>query len=338
MRKSILLFLLLTVACSDDGDGAPYRVVPNFVDRSAAVQCEPADLGDVAVEQLRSVTDTSVLVLDAAQGRVTEYDDRLRPLWTLAYPRRGPAAVDRPVSATLLGDSAVAIVARGGLRLVILGRRGRLIHAEPLKFVPVSMAAAGDELLITAMPLGASPGSLLFRFRDGVLREVPVPRRTYADMTVGALGNSTLVETFPGATALVVHQLFAPRAFRVTHDESVVPLPMPTPDATAELADVVPQAPITEATLDDLLVPAMAMSVDRGRREVYILTRSGRRVDDRRERAILRTDDQLGYLGSYLLDAHAVHMAVLPRRRAALVVDHLDRSFLCPLDADTHSE
>ena len=337
MRKSILLPLLV-VGCSGDAEGAGYRAVPDFVDRSVPVACESVDPGPMAVDALRVVTDSTVLVLDAAARRITELGDDLRPRRTLEYVEHGPGAVARPVAATLLGDT-VAIIARDGLRLVLLTRAGDVLHEEPLEFVPNAIAAAGDELLITPMPLGAVPASLLFRFRHGTLDEIPVPRRPYADMMVGAMGNSTLVEGLADGSALVVHQLLRPRAFHVSADRTLVtPLTVPTPDGTIALAEAVPRAPITEEQFDRLLVPAMAMSVDRMRGEIFLLTRSGRTVDGRRERAILRTDDRLGYAASYLLDVNAVHLAVLPRRSAALVVDDADRFFLCPIDGGAVAE
>lgn len=338
MRKSILLLLLLT-ACSGDGEEATYHLVPDFADRATPVTCAPADLGEVAIEELRAATDTSFIVLDAAQRRVTEFSDDLRPMWSLEYDEYGPAAVDRPVSAALLADSAVAIVARGGLKLVILGRDGRLIHAERLDFVPHAVAATGDELLITAVPMGGSPGSLLFRFSGGAMEEVAVPPREYADMLVAALGNQAAVETLADGDALVVHRILAPRAFRVAADRATIAsVPVPTPDATAERIPFVPRAPVTTAQAGDMLVPALAMSVDRRRDEAYLLTRSGREVDGRWQRAILRADEHLGFLGAYTLDPMAVHMAILSRRRAAVVGDDLDRIYLCPLDADTYAE
>lgn len=338
MRKSILLSLLVP-ACAGDAADRGYRAVPDFVARSTPVECAPVDLGPMAVDGLRSVTDTSFIVLDAAGRRVSVFGDDLRQRWTVEYHERGPGAVDGAVDATLLGDTAVAVIARGGLRLVILDRAGRPLHVESLLFVPNAIAATGDELLLTPMPLGPAPASLLFSFRHRALEEVPIPRRPYDDMLVGALGNSTLVETFPDGGALVVHQFLRPRALHVSPDRAVVtPVAVPIPDLTRELADAVPRPPITEAQFDRMLLPAMAMSVDRGRREAYLLTRSGRRVDGRRERAVLRTDDRLRYLASYLLDVNAVHLAVLPRRGGAVVVDDADRVFLCPFDAEALAE
>jgi hypothetical protein len=334
MRKSILLPLLLT-ACAGGETGETYQIIPDFRATAIPVTCEAVDPGPVAVEQLRGATDTSVLVVDAAQRRVTELGDDLRTLWSFEYEEHGPAAVDGPLGAALLGDTAVALLARGGLRLVVLDRQGQLIRARPLGFLPNDIAAHGDQLLVTAVAMGRTPGSLLFRERAGGLDTLPVAPRAYADMLIGALGNQPLVETFPDGAALVVHQFLAPRGFRV-HTDGITPLRVPTPDATEARIGYIPQSPVTADQYPNLLLPAMSLSVDRGRREAYLLTRSGRSVDGRLERAILRTDDHLAFRAAYTLDVHAVQMAILPRRGAALVVDDMDRFHLCPLpDADT---
>lgn len=339
MRKSILLPLLLT-ACAGGDSRVRYELVQDFTDRASPMVCSPVDLGEVAIEELRSATDSSFLVLDAAQHRLTEFGDDLRPIWSLEYHEHGPGGVDRPISATLVGDSAVAILAQGGLELVVLDRRGASLHTRPLEFVPHKVAAAGDELLITAVPLGSSPGALLFRFRDGALEEVGVPPRSYSDMMTGAIGNRVTVAVLADGGALVMHQFLAPRAFYVAPDRTAVsPVTVPTPDATESRIRYIPRPPITTAQADEMLVPAIAASVDRTRDQVYLLTRSGREVNDRWERAVLRTDGRLRFLAGYTLDVHATHLAVLPRRNALLVSDPVDRVHLCPFpDADTRTE
>lgn len=337
MRKSILL-PLLAAACGD-GASAGHRVIRDFSALATPVECEAVDLGAVAVEELRLATDSTFLVLDAAQHRVTEYGDDLLPRWSLDYPEAGPGAVDRPVSAALLGDSAIAMAARGGLRLVVLDRTGRLIHARRLPFMPGALAATDDgAVLVSAVPLGATPGSLLFRYRDGTLEELAVPRRPYADMTIGALGNTTRVEPLPPTSALVVHQFLAPRAVEVVLETGrVIPRVVPTPDGTADHIDFVPDPPITDAQLGEILAPAMAVSVDPSG-DVFLLTRSGRWTRGRRERAILRLGRDLAFRAAHTVDVHAVQMAVLPRRGAALVADDADRFFLCPLHAPARAE
>jgi hypothetical protein len=295
------------------------------------------NLGPVAVAQLRGATDSSVVVLDAAQHRVTEFGDDLRPLWSLEYDEHGPGAVEGPVGVALVGDTAVALLARGGLRLVVLDRQGEFVHSQALGFMPNDVVTVGDELLIAAVAMGPTPGALLFRVRDGELEAIPIPPREYDDMLIGALGNQPLVQAFPDGSALLVHQFLAPRAFRVRGND-VTPLPVPTPDATKAQIEYIPRPPVTADQYPALLVPAMAMSVDRGRRQAYLLTRSGRITNGRNERAIIRTDDRLGMRAAYVLDVHAIQMAVLPRRDAALVVDDMDRFHLCPLPADADAD
>ena len=338
MRKSILLPLLLLACAGDHADA--YYAVPDFAARAWPLTCSPVDLGDVAIDELRSATDTSFLVLDAAQRRLTEFGPELQPLWTLELHSFGPAGIQRPVSATLMGDSAVAVLSQGGLKLVILGRDGGLIHAEPLEFVPHHVAASDDELLVTAVPMGATPGALLFRFRNGSLEEVGVRPRPYNDMMVGALGNRSVVAVLPDRSALLIHQLLGPRAVHVSPARGTLsPVPMPVPDATTDRVTYVPRAPITQAQSDRMLVPAMAVAVDRARDEVYVLGRSGTALGDRWERAVLVTGPRLGFRRGYTLNVLATQMAVLPRRHALVVSDGLDRVFLCPVErADADAE
>ncbi len=338
MRKSILLPLLLA-ACGGSDAGKTYTEIPNFLANATPIACEPADLGEVAPAIIRGATDTSFLVVDAAQRRITEFGDDLQPVWTLEYDEHGPAAIDRPVSATVLGDTAIAVLSQGGLRLVILDHDARLVDARALGFMPGDIASAGDALYLTAVPMGPTPGTLLFRVQADGIDTLAVPPRPYADMVNGALGNQALVAGFPDGRALVVHQFLAPRAFMVDgSDAAVTPLRVPTPDATAEHIDYIPTPPMTVDQYGSLLTPALAMSVDPTRGQVYLLTRSGHESNGRFERALIRTDDRLGFQAAFTLDAHALQMAVLPRRDAIVVVDDLDRFFLCPLHADTHAE
>lgn len=338
MRKSILLPLLLA-ACGGSDAGKTYTEIPDFLANATPITCEAADLGQVAVDILRGATDTSFLVVDAAQHRITEFGDDLHPFWTLEYDEHGPAAVDKPVSAAILGDTAVAILSRGGLRLVILDHSGDLVDARALGFMPGDVANAGDAVYLTAVPMGPTPGTLLFRLRESGIDTLEVPPRPYADMIVSALGNQTLVAGFPDGRALVVHQFLAPRGFLVAGDgTAITPLRVPTPDATAEHIGYIPRPPMTPDQFPDVLVPALAMSVDPTHGRVYLLTRSGHESGGRFERALIRTDDRLGFQAAYTLDAHAVQMAVLPRRQAAVVVDDLDRFFLCPLEAHVITE
>lgn len=331
MRMSTLLLLVPLVACAAEPE--EYTVVEDFLARSAAVSCDPVTPGrDVAVTELRAASDSTVLVLDAAGRRVVEFDHDLQPVWEMEAPAAGPASLEAPVSAVLVGDTAVAVAERQGFRLLMFSRAGAVLQSTPLQFVPHSLAApAAGGILVTAMPMGGRPATLLVRYDGERLEEVDVPLRPYDDMLVGALGNSALVEPLPGGGAMVVHQFLSPRAFLVRPDGVVEPRKVPTPDATVQSVSYVPTAPITEEHIRAMLVPAMAMSIDPVRSEVYLLTRSGRRVDGRTERAVLRLDDRMGVLASFTLDVPATTMVFLPGRETLLVVDDEDRFHSCAL-------
>lgn len=334
MRKPILLLLPLVAACGD-ADGAEPAVIDRFLAHATPLVCEPVDLGlDAAAAEIRLSSDSTWTLLDGPQLQLLSFTDDFRLLQRIPLTDQGPGAAPHPVSAAMLGDSAVAVAARGGLRLVILSPDGSHRHSVPLEFIPNSVAAtATGDVLVTPVPVGSNPGTLLLRRTGSDWEPLPVPPRSYVDMSINALGNSTLVELFPDGRALVMHQFLSPRAFIVEEDGRVEERAAPTPDGTRENIDFVPRSPITDDQLDRTLVPAMAMTIDPLRSEVYVMTRSGARAAglDRPERAILRLSDRLEFIEGYTLPVAAGSMVYLPRRHAALVVDDMDEFRLCPM-------
>jgi hypothetical protein len=332
MRTSTLLLLLVLVACGETVN-EEYVVIEDFLARSQTLSCEPLGArGYMAVTELRVASDSTIMVLDGPGRRLIELDPTLRPVWEMGVPSEGPGAINAPVSMAVVGDTAIAIAERQGLQLIVFSRAGQLIRSTPLGFAPSAVVARpSGELLVTAMPFGETPGTLLFRHDGSSLHEVPLPPRPYMDMFIGALGNTTLAEALPDGAVLVMHQFMAPRAFRVEADGRVHGLPVPTPDATRAAIDYIPAGPLVEAEIERMLVPASAMSVDPSRSEVYLLTRSGRRLEGGTERALLRLDAGLGLLESFTLDFGARHMAVVPREQTVLIVDDQDRFHACDL-------
>jgi hypothetical protein len=340
MRKSTLLLLLAAVACGED-QPENYVVIDDFLARSPRLACEtPEPPAYLSVTELRTASDSTVMILDEPGRRLVELDAELRPVWEMPLPAAGPGAVASAVDVAVLGDTAIAIAERQGLQLSVYSRAGHLIRTVPLGFAPSALAArASGELLISAMPFGDSPGTLLFRYDGTGLHELPVQPRRYAEMFVGALGNTTLAEALPGGAIVLMHQFMAPRAFRVGADDRIEALRVPTPDATRASIDYVPDGRIMEEQIERMLVPASAMSIDPIRAEVYLITRSGRRIGGRTERAMLRLDADLGLIESFTLDFAARHLALLPRQQVALIVDDEDRFHAChlPATSDRHA-
>ncbi len=334
MRRSTFLILLLMLlpGCHDAGRPG-YTIVDGFLKRAARLDCRPVHVdGEYAVAEMRGVSDSTWTVLDEAQRTVALFDDELRRLWEVSYVETGPGAVEEPVSAVPAGDTAVAIAGRGNLRLVLLSLDGRELRSTPLDFAPASLAETGDgSFLVTAMPFGPSPPTLLERWRGDTLSPVDIPKRAYTDMVVAALGNTALVEVLSDGTALVVHQFLEPRAFALYPGGSVRQLALPTPDATRDRIDFIPTAPVTEAQMLEMLVPAIAMSLDRRSDEVYVMTRTNQLTGSRPERALLRLDRQLRFIQGFITDVPATAMAYLPRKRTVLLVDDEDGFHACKL-------
>lgn len=335
MRKSILFSLSFLAGCGGDAPTtAPtYAIVPEVPGDAARVQCERVELeGFPAPTEIRLTNDSTWTVLDAAGRQVVELDDVLRVRSRTTFAAAGPGSADHAVSVAALGDTAWAVADRSGLRIVLLSRAGRELATIPLDFVPHSIEPLPDgALLVTAMPFGTKPPSLAVRISADSAAPLPLPRRSYQDMTVNALGNTALVETLSDGSALVIHQFLSPRAFRLGADGAVTTLTVPTPAGTRHTIEYVPHSPITEDQMPKTLLPAMAVSVDRGRREVHLLTRSGRELDGRPERVVLRLTEELAFLQGFLLDVPAAGLVYLPRTERAIVFDDEDRFFSCPL-------
>jgi hypothetical protein len=332
MRKPILLLLPVLWACGDATASGP-SVIPDFRANAAALECSAVDLGvEAAMTEMRRASDSTWTLLDESQMVLLTLSDELRLLRRTPLAEAGPAAAPRPVSAVLLGDTAVAVAARGGLRVVILSPDGGPLASMPLDFIPNALVTTpSGALLLTPLPMGARPPTLLMRHTAGAWEPLPVPQRGFEDMSVNAIGNTALAETFPDGTILVMHQMLTARAFLVRPDGRVDPRPTPTPDGNRAAIDFVPRAPITEDQIPRMLVPAMAMSIDPARSQVYVMTKTAARVNDRAERAVLRLSSELEFIEGYTLPMIAQSMIYLPRRDALLVVGDADDFHMCPL-------
>jgi hypothetical protein len=332
MRKCLIVVLLGAAACGDPESGE-YVVIQGFHDRSQPAECVSAPaMPELAVTELQPASDSTALVLDGPNRRIVELDASLRELWSMTAPAAGPGSFQAPVDAVALGDTAIAVAERAGLRLIVYRRNGEHLRTVTLPFIPAALAVEpGGTVLVTPMALGGRPASLLFRYDGEELREVGIPPRPYADMVVSALGNTTKVGVLGSGDAIVVHQFLSPRGFRVGPAGEIEQLRVPTPDATRAQLAYIPVPPITEDQVPRILVPVIAMSVDPRRGEVYVVTRSGRMNGEDGERAILRLDERLGLLDSFIMDMSARGIAYLPAGDVVVVVDNQDRFHTCHL-------
>lgn len=337
MRLSALLLLLSVapLAC-DRGPGG--NVIEDFRARSVGLACERiTPPGELAVTELRATTDTSWAVLDESQRLARGYDDALRPLWSLPLAADGPLGLPTPVSVAVAGDTLAYVVDRARFGFGALDTRTGGGRVTRLDFLPHRVVAlAGGGAAVIALPVGPRPERLLFLMEGESARALDVPRRPYPDLTVNGLGNMMAGEADARGGLVLVQQYLAPRAFAVSATGEVRELDPPVPDGTAEKRTYVPVPPVTDETLPYLYVGAAALSVDRRTGEVYLLTQSGHRKDERSERAVMRLGPDLAYRASYLLDPeiNAGHMALLARRRALLLADDMDAFYLCPLPSD----
>jgi len=193
-----------------------------------------------------------------------------------------------------------------------------------------SALAGGPGGLFVAQATGGEADALVHVLDgDAVVPTTIVPLRR-PDFLLAMLYNHVTLASLPGGRVAAAHMALEPIAHLWTREGGARIVALPFPDGAEASLGYVPEMPIEDEDLAQIPTGALSLSVDRARNELLFLTRSGRMVQDAPERAIIRTDADFGYLRSYLLDVHAVHMVYLTDVEAVIVVDELDRWFRCP--------
>ncbi|MBI4409692.1 MAG: hypothetical protein HY561_08300 [Gemmatimonadetes bacterium] len=335
MRTALLPLLLPVAACGAAGAPAP-DFIADFVSRSNPVTCVPVPGTNPgrAVSEMSSVDDTSFLVLYADAAEVAWHGPDLRVRWAVPLPSSGAGRIIQPQSAALAGDSLVYVADRGRLNLRAFDLAGNERGTIELGFPPQRVRVRGRELLVTPVVFGRNPPHLLYTLAAGTTAApapLPVPVAHYADFAIKGLANLTVLETFHDGRAIVAHQFLFPHAYLFSWGDAAVPrrVPLPLPDGVRADVDFVPEMPVTDAVLERMVTPVIASAVDHRTGDFLYITRSGRRVRDFLEKAIVRLDRQLRYRRSYLLNVNAIHHAYLPGRAVSIVVDDLNRWYEC---------
>lgn len=324
--------VVFSLACAASDADQPV-VVSEFVEGSEPIRCTqieelPASLpvGDVQI-----AGDSLLLILYSQEREVVLYGTDLVPRHTIPFAEVGPGGVASPVAAALLQDSLIYIADRARQQLKLLDREGEDLGNLSLDFAPDRLLATGDRLYVTPIVMGSTPASLLHVVEAGSLRTLNVPTMQYADLTVNGLGNMVEIEATAAEGILLAHRFLEPTAYLIADagEGNVERRTIPIPDRMRANVGRIPSVPITEDQLSDIATPVIALASDRATGDMLYLTRSGRSLSDYSEKAIVRVDDELGYLESYLLDVNATNLAHFAGSDESLVVDDEDRWYKC---------
>ena len=320
--------VVVLAACTDASDAIPRAIVNDFVERSADVACEVVDapIDAPSPSLFADATDSTFLVYPVNETRVVLLDARLTPLVQFPFDTEGPAGI-REVHALAAGvDETVWIADQDGRAIKQFGPEG-LVRALATDFVPSAIAGDGNDLFAAAANGGEA--ELLYALRGETFAPLPVRSIRQPDFLLSMLANQVVLATMPGGGVVAAHTALVPVADLWTPDAGARTRPLPYPDAARSALDYRPRMPLDDEAIGSMAVGALGISADRNAQEFLFLTRSGRLRAGRPERAIIRTDAEMRYLRSYLLDVHAVHMAYLSVIDATIVVDDQDRWYRC---------
>lgn len=334
--RSPLPFLLpaaLACAASDAGDAA---FIPDFTDRSIPVECTPVPsltAREATVTDVAMLGDTAFLVLYGLDRELAIVGPDLIPRRLFAFDEEGPTGVLGPTSATIVDDSLVYIADQKRMALRRFDLAGHDLGTIRLDFAPDRVLATDDgRILVAPLVIGRHPRWLVYALDGEDATPLGVHAAHYADPAVNALANLARLAAFPDGRVVATHTMIVPYAYTLSPGDASPPdrAPLPLPDGVRSLLGKIPAASPEDDRLGELLVATIATAPDSRSGDLLYLTRSGRTVDGRPEKAIVRVDPGLRYLRSYILDVNAIHLAYLPGPQLSLVADEVDQWYRCP--------
>lgn len=325
---SLIVALLLLAGCGEE----EWSLIPDLAGQSRAVTCQPLagpDPGPVQIERLRAVSDSTFLLVDAGAREIVELDRDAARLRTFELTEDGPRGVAMLGDAVRSGDTVLVVADAGRNRLRAFHPDGADLWTIDLGFPPQRLSFAGSRLLVTAAGMDARLPALVHEVKNGGVEPLAVPLARHVDAIARLFLNDVVLEGYPDGSALVAHHFVVPRAWRVEPGGAVSRLAIPIAEATRASIGYLPPIPFREEDIGRIATPAIAAAADPESGDLLYLTRSGRERDGRSEKALVRADRHLRYLGSRVLDVNAVTLAYLPGERSAIVVDHDGGWFRC---------
>ena len=330
MKPLSPVVMLLLAAC---GGEEPVVLIHDFAGRSDASTCASLpgpDPAPASVTQLQPHTDSTFLLIDADAREVGVLDAGARRLATIEFTEDGPLGVASLTDAAQSGDTLLVLADGGRRRLRGFDPAGRDLWMVELPFPPQRLAFAGERLLIAAAGMDTRLPSLVYELSGREAVPTRVPFATNADALGRMFLNFVTLQGYPDGTALVAHQFVQPRAWRIDAEARASFLDVPVPEQVVASLGYLPPIPFREEDLERIAAPVIASAADPRSGGLLYLTRSGRKLGGHTEKALVRVDRDLRYVGSRLLAVNAVALAYLPGApEIAIVVDDEQNWFRC---------
>lgn len=337
MTRLAVVFLLLLASCSRSSSGEPQPIfVGDFPERALLAECEGIDPPhEGSPTTLRSVGDTAFLVDFAMDRRTALLDRDLRVLSVVSYRAEGPLGIREVRDLALVDDTVIVYADRPAQRLRRISVRGNDLGEVRLGFPPESILPLGEGFLVARTVLVRPSDPLLqVASNDGALSPLSAEPFRIPDPQLQTLANLLILLPAPGGGAVGIHQFISPFARLVLPEDSagdrrVRTVPIPMPEAVAPSYGWYPERPFTDDEIMRILTPALAADVDRSSGHVLVLTRSGAAGPTHTEKAVIRLDENMRWVGAVRLPLNAGQMMYRSADRSLLIVDELDRWHRC---------
>lgn len=336
MRTLVLPLVLLYLGASCAATDAPAPVfIDDFVEKALLVQCtisEEMSAPEYSVGEVATLSDTSFLVVYPLDQRIVFYGPELNVLRTIAFDSYGPTGVVEPGAATLAGDSIVYIADKSSHLLKRLDLDGRDRGSIRLDFAPEAVQASGESVLVSPLVVGGHPRWLVYDVSDGEAMHRRVPAMRITDGLLNVLANMSVTAAFPDGRVVVGHRFIVPFAHILTTGTAgeVQRVPIPLPAGLRASLDALPEPPFDDSFARKVPTVLIDAAPDTRTGDLLYIVRTGRRVDDRFEKAIVRVDEDFAFSRAYLPGINAVRLAYLAEHSLSIIADEEDRWYICP--------
>jgi hypothetical protein len=337
MTRLAVAFLLLLASCGRPGKEDPEPIfVGDFPERALLAECQEIDSPyEGTPTTLRSVGDTAFLVDFAMERRTLLLDQDLRARASVSYRPEGPRAITEVRDLALVEDTVILYADRPAQRLRRIGLGGSDLGEVGLSFPPESILPLEDGVLVARTVL-IRPADPLLRITNHLGAGSALETRPFRipDPQLQTLANLLILLPRRGGGAVGIHQFLSPFARLVSPPDpagnrDVRTVPVPLTEGLKPSYGWYPKRPFADDDIMRILTPALAADVDRRAGHFLILTRSGSDGADFTEKAVIRLDGEMGWVGAVRLPVNAGQMVFRGRDQSVIVIDEFDRWHRC---------
>lgn len=328
MRSFALPLLVLSGCSFSDG---PQPQLLDGLSNKPVLDCESVEAvaGDIPVRELATMADGRLLVTLETGREVLLFNTRLEKEASFVFDPAGPRGVAIPLSAALI-DSVLYVVDVQMPKIRRFTLSGAVLSDIALDFVPQRLVDVDGTLAVIPAVIGRYPSSLLYTIQGDKAITQRIAPFDDPNASIKMLGNLLAVAVL-GDQLLLVNQYLTPRAYLWSPATGTRALEAPVAREFKESIGYIPPIPLDESALEPVLAVALSAASHPARDQFAVLLRSGAKIGERFEKAVVITDAELNYLDAVRLPMNAGHLAILRDSDRLVLVDEEGQWHTCPL-------